>query len=273
VTATGDGRTSPEAFDLRPAAGDAGDESRAAVLCLHGLTGTPYEVRPVAEALVARGLRARGPWMAGHEQGHEALARTRFEDWVGLADRELAALRAGYERVFLVGVSMGGLVGLRLAQTRRVDGLVVIGTPLRLHPALPWLARLLRPVLRYRPKRGSDIQDPVARARHPGLDAMPLAAVTELVRLQRVVEAALSQIRAPILVAHGRLDRTAALRDALRIHASVASLDKANLFLERSGHVATVDYDGAALATAAADFIVKRCRERSASERELGSQG
>ena len=61
----------PDAFDLRPEAGEA---NGAAALCLHGLTGTPYEVRPVAEALFARGVRARGPWMAGHDKGVEELA-------------------------------------------------------------------------------------------------------------------------------------------------------------------------------------------------------
>lgn len=48
----------PDAFDLRPPAEEA---NGAAALCLHGLTGTPFEVRPVAEALVARGVRALGP--------------------------------------------------------------------------------------------------------------------------------------------------------------------------------------------------------------------
>ena len=61
-----------DAFDLRPPVEKA---NGAAALCLHGLTGTPYEVRPVAEALVARGVRARGPWMAGHEEGVEALSK------------------------------------------------------------------------------------------------------------------------------------------------------------------------------------------------------
>ncbi len=243
-------------FDLRPPAGAGGS---AAVLCLHGLTGTPYEVRPIAEALVARGLRARGPWMAGHEQGHEALARTRYADWVALAAEELARLRAEHARVFVAGISMGGLVTLRLAQTQAVDGIVVIGTPLALRRPLPLLARVLRRVIPFRRKRGSDIREPAARARHPGLGAMPLASVNELVRLQAEVIADLARIEAPILVAHGRYDRTALPRDAERIHAAVGSREKELFFLERSGHVATVDHDGPALALAAADFIARRC--------------
>lgn len=243
-------------FDLRPTDPVAGS---AAVLCLHGLTGTPYEVRPIAEALVARGLRARGPWMAGHEEGHEALARTGYQDWVDLAARELEALRAEHEKVFVVGVSMGGLVTLRLAETLEVDGIVVIGTPLALRAPLPLLARVLRRLMPFRTKRGSDIQEPAARDRHPGLGAMPLASVTELVRLQAEVVADLARLSAPILVAHGRHDRTAQPRDAARIHAAVASREKELFYLERSGHVATVDYDGPALALAAADFILRRC--------------
>lgn len=243
-------------FDLRPAASSSGT---AAVLCLHGLTGTPYEVRPLAHALVARGLRARGPWMAGHEQGHEALARTRHQDWVELAAIELERLRAEHARVFVAGVSMGGLVTLRLAQTCAVDGIVVIGTPLALRTPLPFLARALRRWMPFRKKRGSDIQEPAARARHPGLEAMPLAAVNELVRLQAAVVTDLARVAAPILVAHGRHDRTALPRDAARIHAEVGSREKELFYLERSGHVATVDYDGPALALAAADFLARRC--------------
>ena len=69
-------------FDLRPDAASlaAGVQAGAAALCLHGLTGTPYEVRPIAEALVARGVRAKGIWMAGHNGTVEDLARTKYAE-------------------------------------------------------------------------------------------------------------------------------------------------------------------------------------------------
>ena len=244
------------AFDFRPGADVA---NGAAVLCLHGLTGTPYEVRPVAELLVARGVRARAPWMAGHEKGVEELAETSWQAWVELARNELAALKAEHERVFLVGVSMGGLVSLRLAQTEEVDALVVIGTPLVLSPPIPQLLPLLRLFVSSRAKKdGADIRDPAAKARHPGMQVMPFAAVAELISMQSHVIPELESIRSPILVAHGRLDRTARPRDAERIHNDVGSSDKELFYLERSGHVATVDYDGPALARAAADFLGRR---------------
>ena len=106
-------------FDFAP---DSELANGAAALCLHGLTGTPYEVRPVAAALAARGIRARGIGMAGHGGSVEELAQSTRVDWVETARAELVALRAEHDRVFIVGVSMGGLVGLRLAQRVQVDG-------------------------------------------------------------------------------------------------------------------------------------------------------
>ena len=87
-------KADPSPFDL---AGDAG--SSAAALCLHGLTGTPYEVRPLGEALAQRGVRAFGPALPGHNETPEQLARTRHQDWVGAAREHVTKLRSGHERV------------------------------------------------------------------------------------------------------------------------------------------------------------------------------
>ena len=72
-----DSEVDASAFDWMPVCGDG----RAAALCLHGLTGTPYEVRPIAEALVARGIRARGPALPGHDTTLEDLSRVFAQSW------------------------------------------------------------------------------------------------------------------------------------------------------------------------------------------------
>ena len=244
-------------FDLEP---QADVSTGAAALCLHGLTGTPYEVRPVAEALAARGVRARGIWMAGHNGTVDDLAATRREDWLDHAREAFHELRRRHDRVFLVGVSMGGLVSLRLAQTESVEGVVVVGVPIELGPPVPQLLPLLRLFIKAKPKGPSNLQDPEAAARHPHFPAMPLDSVRELIRLGREVERALPDVTAPILVAHGRYDTTARPRDAKRIYEGVGTSpsDKELFLLERSGHVATVDFDGPALCRAAADFLSRR---------------
>jgi carboxylesterase len=68
---------------------DLGGDAPAAALCLHGLTGTPYEVRPLAEALVAAGIRAVGPSLPGHDSTAAELADTTHGQWVEAARQHL----------------------------------------------------------------------------------------------------------------------------------------------------------------------------------------
>lgn len=245
----------PGAFDL-PGRGPA------AALCLHGLTGTPYEVRPLGEALSAAGVRAVGPWMPGHEGRPEELARVRHESWVEASRASLRTLQAEHDTVFVVGLSMGGLVTLLLAAEEPVDAVVAVGTPLALRQPLP----LLLPVVRFlkpfvEKKGGSDIRDPVARARHPGMPVMPLAAVHQLVKLQRRVRASLSRIQVPLLAAHGAHDATADPADARRIVDAVGSEVRRHLVLEESAHVVPVDHDGPRLAREVVAFLEPRIRD------------
>lgn len=238
---------------------DLGGGAPAAALCLHGLTGTPYEIRPLGEALAGRGIRAVGPALPGHNETPEALARVAYTDWLAAARALLHALRAEHAQVFIVGLSLGGLLALALAAEEEVDGIVVVGTPLR----LGWSLRLLMPLLRllrpfHRKLRGSDIRDAAARQCHPGYAVMPLASVRELQRLQRRVRGDLSRVTAPILVAHGARDATANPADARTIAESVASRERELLMLPRSGHVVPVDHDGLQLSRAAADFLARR---------------
>lgn len=246
-------------FDLRP----EGTED-AAALCLHGLTGTPYEIRPVGEALARRGIRAVGPALPGHNATPEALSRVSHEEWLAAARAKLHELRAQHAQVFVVGLSLGGLLALCLAADEHVDGIVVIGTPLRLSFALRILVPLFRFIHPFHRKRGgSDIRAADARGRHPSYDIMPLASVRELQRLQRRVRGDLSRVTAPILVAHGALDGTADPADARTILERVASRERQLLVLPESGHVVPVDHDGPQLSRAAAEFLARRAASSS----------
>ena len=231
-------------------------EGRAAALCLHGLTGTPYEMRPLGLALSAAGIAALGPALPGHNETPERLAAVAHGEWLAAARGALRELRAVHERVFVVGLSMGGLVALVLAAEERVDAAAVIGVPLRIRSPGIHLVPLLKRLMRFVPKSsGSDISDPDARARHPSYDRMPLAAVHELVRLQRRARASLPRIQAPLFVAHGARDRTAHPDDAHEILARVASRERQHLVLADSGHVVPVDRDGPRLAAALVAFL------------------
>jgi len=231
----------------------------AAALCLHGLTGTPYEIRPVAEAIADRGIRAVGPALPGHNATPEALARVTHDEWLESVRAELHVLRAEHSTVFVAGLSLGGLLTLALAQDEEIDAIAVIGTPLRMSFLVERIVPLLKRIVPFaRKASGSDIRDEPARRRHPSYDVMPLAAVHELLRLQHRVRSGLSRVTAPILVAHGAHDTTAHPRDARVIFEQVASGVRELLMLESSAHVVPVDQDGPRLALSVAEFFSQR---------------
>jgi len=232
----------------------------AAVLCLHGLSGTPYEVRAIGEACAAQGLAVHGPVLPGHGGEPAALAGVEsYALWIEAAREHVRALRARHERVFVAGLSMGGLLALALAAEQLVDALAVVGTPLRLPAPVRFGVPLLWRIRPYLAKRGgSDIADAAARARHPSMSVMPLRAVRELLRLQRAIVPALPRVRAPILVAHGVHDRTANPADAQVILRTVGSSEREWIECAASGHVVPVDFDGPLLARAISSFFLRR---------------
>src|SRR5258707_12553453 len=75
-----------------PAAPFSLGEGDDACLLLHGLTGSPAEVRPVGEALAAAGFRAVGPLLPGHGTPPEDLATTTRSELVHAAESALLSL-------------------------------------------------------------------------------------------------------------------------------------------------------------------------------------
>ena len=109
--------TAPET--ARPAAVDSGPfffeaGSDAAVLLIHGFTGTPYEVRGLGLALAEAGITARGIRLPGHESS-EALNCATRDDWRRAVRAAFLDLKDRYRHVGVAGLSMGGLLSLDLA--------------------------------------------------------------------------------------------------------------------------------------------------------------
>ncbi len=220
---------------------------RSGVLVLHGFTGTPWEVEPLALALRAGGHVVECPTLPGHCTSPEELARTPWRAWQGAAEAAWARLGRRTERRAVVGFSMGGLLAIRLAAAHAdVGALVTVGTPL----GLPgWAERAARLLARLGPRaalpklRGSDIKDPSARAASPSYDRIPAAAVGELVALARAARADLPRVRAPALVVHATHDHTAPYAHAARLAAGLGSADVRVLTLAESFHLTFVDVE------------------------------
>jgi carboxylesterase len=269
---------------FRSGAGDksplsiAGDDR--GVLCLHGVTGTPFEVRPLAEAFGRAGCSVEAPMLAGHGGTLADLARSTWPDWLRSAERAMESLarRVGERPIAVCGFSMGGLLALRLARLHpeRISALVVMAAPLRLRRLqvmgiravcrLP-VAFASFPVACVPKWRGSDISDPEMRLRNPGLRAFPIAALENLLDLMDSVRADLPAIRTPTLVVHGRHDHTVPMEDSLELTGSLGSDVIERLWLERSCHIVTLDVEQPLLIDAVGKFLARHAWSDAASAR------
>jgi carboxylesterase len=208
------------------------------VLLIHGLTGSPDEMRPLGEHLHQQGHTVHGVLVAGHGACRDTLRASTWTDWYASAEAGLDVLHARCEQVVVVGFSMGAMLATRLSVRRqRIAGLVSMAPALWLHvPA--GLAGVLRHVLRDVPHLG-----------------VPTAAVHELSRLQQLVRGDLANVAAPLLVLQGRRDRLVSPRGAAEQLRHARSPAKSMVWLERSGHPLPVDVDQAAVFEHTAAFV------------------
>ncbi|MFZ0681110.1 alpha/beta hydrolase [Candidatus Binatus sp.] len=220
-------------------------------LLVHGLTGTPFEMRYLGERLAARGVRVRGVKLAGHAGMPEELGPVCYDNWYESVVNGLEELRQYGEPIVAVGLSMGAVLSARLAadQGESVAGLAMLAPAFFLTTSTSLALRGLRGVLGsltesiYLLNPGSsDIHDAAARSFHPSCRLMPLSAPMKLLDLSAVVRPMLSRIMQPALVMHARRDHTCPMRKNVSyVMRHLGSVEKRAVELEESYHVITVD--------------------------------
>jgi carboxylesterase len=231
---------SPEASPTEAAPFSA-DGGPVGVLVLHGFTGSPRTVRPWAEHLAAAGLTVRAPLLPGHGADWRELAKTGWTDWYGCAERAFTELYARCDQVFVAGISMGGCLAFRLAETQgdRVSGLVVVNPSLAGdNPLIPFTP-VLKYVIRAIPSIGGDIKDPGAQ--EGALKRTPVASVATLPRMWKATVAELASVTQPVLVYRSTVDHVVGPASMKLLTAALPGAEVRPL--ANSYHVATLDND------------------------------
>jgi carboxylesterase len=250
------------------------DSPRLPVVCLHGFTGTPYEMQPLARVLESAGHPLSAPLLPGHGKSVSDLARSTWRDWAAAAGNAVSALAAeSGSPVAIVGASMGSLLAIHLARRRpaEISALVLLAPPLRFKPIEARGLAVLERLARFAgvadrvlvPKAfGADVRDPRARAQVPTLHMYPLQALLTLAELMTAAAADLEHLQTPVLLVHGRHDRTVPRAAVDEIAARLGPSVCERICLERSGHLVALDYDQAALADAVLAFLSSKARAR-----------
>lgn len=246
------------------------------VLLIHGLTGAPIEMRPIAKLLQRAGYTVHVPLLAGHCAGSAALLRTGWRDWYASVDAARARLAGEVGQVYVGGICAGAALALLLARRRpEIAGVAAYSMTFRYDgwamPNLAWAADLIQlfaglPGLRalgFAERDPFGLKDEALRARvakaqstkaSDMLDIFPLGALRELYRLGRHVAREAPGIAAPTLIVHARDDDMSSLANAVRLRSLLGGPAELHV-LEDSYHMIHVDREHTHVAALTADFF------------------
>lgn len=260
-------------------------KGKTGVLLVHGLTGTPTEMKQFGKVIARQGFTVACPEMAGHCSTIEALTKTKWLDWYQSIELAFDALKEECDHVFIAGLSMGALIALLVAANRKnqVAGVILLSTTFFIDGwnVSKFKQSVLLPIVLYSPLKyflhweetsPYGIKDERARALvHAILEnrdsqasdkigyfKTPATVILESVRMVKATKRILKDVISPTLIVHSTEDDMASLKNAHYTQANIAAETVETFFVDDTYHVLTLDKRKEDVAKRAAHF----CKEQ-----------
>lgn len=236
--------------------------NKVGVLLLHGLCGTPLEMRFVAYGIARAGFTVHCPLIAGHGGEESDVMSTTWQDWYDSAEKALFEIRKTCDVVFVGGLSTGALLSVMLAARHPglVNGTLLYAPTIWLNGwVIPWYAKFFDLVhykwfanlMSFPDMEPHGIKDPRIRdiirkalfsgdSSVAGLASTPGGAVLEHRWLTKAMKREMGKVAQPALIIHPREDDYAHLSNAEFLQRGLAGPVELCV-LDDSYHIITVD--------------------------------
>jgi carboxylesterase len=262
------------------------------VLLIHGLTGSPFEMKYLARKLNKAGFTVKGPCLEGHCSTLKNLSKTNWKDWYRSVRECFIEMKKSSDSVSVVGLCMGALLSLHLSYEfgSEVAALSLISTTLFYDGwSLPWFKFLL-PVAYYTPFKfiysysetePYGIKNKALRERIVNLmknDSIaytktPAVSMHELLKLIRVVKKELPAITTPTLILHSSEDDLTSIKNPDYVEKKIGSKIVRKIILDDSYHMMTIDNQKDRVAEETIKFLGEHISARSSSITPLSFHG
>jgi len=243
-------------------------QGNVGVLLIHGITGSPSEMKPLARMLISAGYTVASPQLAGHCSSLKELKKVSWNDWYLSVVAGFRYLKTHCDVVMVSGLSMGALLALKLAADfpNDVAGVATMSATFFYDGwnVSPWKQRFLLPLVVYSPLRyflsykeppPYGIKDERTRrliamvynnnsGRMPekyGYSEFPAVTIRETVELIKAAKKSLPKVTAPLLILHAAEDDMASVKNAEYLAENVGSRWIERYYLEDTYHVLTLD--------------------------------
>ena len=247
------------------------------VLLVHGLTGSPFEMKYLARKLNKAGFTVKGPCLEGHGTNLKNLSKTKWKDWYQSVHKGFKEIKESSDTVSVVGLCMGALLSLHLAYElgSEIAAVSLISTTLFYDGwSLPWFKFLL-PIAYYTPLRfiysysetePYGIKNKLLRERIVNFMKMdsiaytkiPASSMHELFKLTREVKRELPAITTPALILHSREDDLTSIKNPDYVEEKIGSKIVRKIILDDSYHMMTIDNQKDRVAEETIKFFVEQ---------------
>jgi len=203
-------------------------------LLIHGFTGAPYEIEPLAEHL--RGTTdwvIKTPTLPGHGETL-ALKGVANSEWVKYAENELVQLMKECEQVILIGFSMGGIIAGYLASKYPIKKLILLSAAAYYVNPKQLLVDI-KEMVKDGVKGHLQENELFLRYRNKITDT-PLSATIEFRKLVKQLRPQLKHIHVPTLIIQGECDGIVPIKSAFYLYNKISSEQKELTFLPSSKH-------------------------------------
>lgn len=208
-----------------------------AILFTHGLSSSPHEDRALAEYLAERNFTVYVVRLEGHGTSVEDLTRTKWEDWYANYREAYLNLKETKEKVYVGGMSLGGVIALKLAEDEKVDGVISLAPSLVLDDERAKYAWFFKYFTKYSLRNISATDLPY------NYDRFPVASVAQMLEMSGVVQNDLNKVDEPILIMQYKNDYRASPKSSQIVYDNVLSANKQLEWIEGTGHVMINDED------------------------------
>jgi carboxylesterase len=212
------------------------------VLVLHGFTGNPQSMRPLAQGFVDAGYTVEQPLLSGHGTAVEDMLDTTWEDWSADAEAAYQSLASRTESVVVAGLSMGGSLTLWLATKHpEIAGIICVNPATQVAPEVrDFVASMVEAGDIVMTGIGSDVADPSSP--ESAYADTPLKPLLSMFDAAIHTQSALPDVRCPLLLFTSPQDHVVPPGDSDYL-AGIYGGPVERVSCDRSYHVATLDYD------------------------------
>lgn len=212
-----------------------------AVLLLHTFTGTTIDVRKLGKFLHAENYSVMAPMYSGHGENAFTLLQYGVEDWWEDVQSAYEFLEdEGFEDIAVVGISLGAVLALKVADELSPKALVTMSLPMSRDEIT-----LRKRVVNYA-KNHQQYEDQSAEQKAQDLIDLKKHPMPNILQFTKLIDAQsmkIDQLQIPTFALYGMQDDDLYKRSAENLIAKIQSKKKQIKGYENAGHLMTFGLD------------------------------